>query len=62
MSQAIRYPIVQSLVEPGTNLVRFLSLQDTHDFLIRNRFRLVDKERHGSRHHLFYVSADVLIA
>lgn len=61
MSHAIRYPIVRALVEPGTNLVRFASLQETHDFLTRNGLRLVDKEPHGSGYHLFYVKDDMLI-
>jgi len=61
MSHAVKYRVVRVLVEPGTNLVRFPSLQETHDVLTHNRFRLVDKEPHGAGHHLFYVSGDCLI-
>jgi hypothetical protein len=61
MINANRYPIARVLVDPGTGLVRFLSLQETHDFLSRNQFRLVDKEPHGAGHHLFYLSGDCLV-
>jgi hypothetical protein len=61
MAQAIRFPFLRLLVERGTNLVRFDTLQMSHDLLDRHGFRLVRKERYGLGHQLFYVRGDALV-
>jgi hypothetical protein len=61
MSQAIRYPLIRGLIDPKTNLVRFASLKETHNFLVNSRLQLVDKEPYGIGFHLFYIRGDILI-